>query len=125
MNNVTAYIGRDFGRGEWSSKDVVMATLDAMQDHGIEGATFTEAVGFWNGEAENSIRVEMLGVDVEAAPVVSLNSDYVMSVSKAAKKAKIKTLTYEARGPEKPIFISGKTESNDAVLEAMIMPVRM
>lgn len=67
MNNVTAYIGRDFGRGEWSSKDVVMATLDAMQDHGIEGATFTEAVGFWNGEAENSIRVEMLGVDVEAA----------------------------------------------------------
>ena len=61
----------------------------------------------------------------EAAPVVSLNSDYVMSVSKAAKKAKIKTLTYEARGPEKPIFISGKTESNDAVLEAMIVPVRM
>lgn len=65
--NITAFIGRDYGFGEHSAKHVMSTTLDALRRYGINGATFSEAVGVWQGESENSIRVELLSVDECAA----------------------------------------------------------
>lgn len=65
--NVTAYIGRDYGIGEWPTDTVVRETCHALSVCGIDGATFTECVGMWRGECENSIRVDLLNVDEQAA----------------------------------------------------------
>lgn len=64
MSNVTAFIGRDYGVGEHSFDDVVTPTLNALARNGISGATFSEAVGFWDGEVERSVRVELLDCSV-------------------------------------------------------------
>lgn len=57
--NVTAYIGRDYGIGEWPTDTVVRETCHALSVCGIDGATFSEC--------ENSIRVDLLNVDEQAA----------------------------------------------------------
>lgn len=65
--NITAFIGRDYGFGEHTTSHVMNTTLNALMSYGINGATFSEAVGIWQGESENSVRVELLGVDEHAA----------------------------------------------------------
>jgi hypothetical protein len=70
MCNVTAYIGRDYGRGEHSSEHVISTAARALQSNGIDGATFSDAVGMWRGEVERSVRVELLDcsiIDAHAA----------------------------------------------------------
>lgn len=64
MANVTAFVGRDYGVGEHSFDDVVTSTLNALARNGIDGATFSEAVGYWNGDVEQSVRVELIGCSV-------------------------------------------------------------
>ena len=65
MSNVTAYIGRDFGVGEHTTDDVIRTTLKHLSDAGVPGATFSEAIGYWQGDVERSVRVELVGCDVE------------------------------------------------------------
>jgi len=66
MSNVTAYIGRDYGNGEHAADHVISTTLQHLSAAGVPGATFSEAIGYWNGEMERSIRVELIGCDVQA-----------------------------------------------------------
>lgn len=67
MSNITAFIGCDHGNGEHTLEHVINTVNKAMQFYKIYGATFSQAVGIWQGEAENSIRVEFLNVDEHAA----------------------------------------------------------
>ena len=67
MENVTAYIGRDYGAGEWTANDVYRVASKALMAVGIDGATFAECYGVWNGEAEHSIRLDLLNVDASEA----------------------------------------------------------
>lgn len=66
MRNITAYIGRDCGGFEHSTKHVVNVVLDHLTTAGVPGATFSDALGYWEGELEHSIRVELIGCDVDA-----------------------------------------------------------
>lgn len=67
MNNVTAYIGKDHGGKEWTTRDVVRVCCKALAGVGIDGATFCECSGVWRGETECSIRIDLLNVDHDAA----------------------------------------------------------
>lgn len=67
MSNVTAFIGRDYGYGEHTIEHVITTVNKAMQHNKIYGATFSQAIGIWQGETEKSIRVEFLNVDEHAA----------------------------------------------------------
>lgn len=67
MNNVTAYIGRDYGTNEWKTADVVRVACQALAAVGIDGATFAECYGVWQGERENSVRLDLLAVDADKA----------------------------------------------------------
>lgn len=69
MANITAFIGRDFGIGEHSSRHVANVTMSHLIENGIDGATFTDCVGVWRGDVENSIRVDVIGCDACAAHV--------------------------------------------------------
>ena len=64
MRNVTAYIGRDYGVGVHTSDHVVEVVAARLMENGIAGATFSDAVGIWNGEIERSVRVELLGATI-------------------------------------------------------------
>ncbi len=67
MNNVTAYIGRDYGNGEHTFDHVCNVIAHALAGVGIESMTVSEAVGVWHGETENSVRLELLAVDAGEA----------------------------------------------------------
>lgn len=67
MSNVTAYIGKDYGTGQWTSDEVMRAAWEELAARGIDSATFAEARGVWRGEWEDSVSVALLGVDAEAA----------------------------------------------------------
>lgn len=64
MSNVTAYIGRDYGNAEHTTRHVVNVTAERLMTNGIDGATFAECVGMWQGDVENSIRVDLLDCSV-------------------------------------------------------------
>lgn len=66
MSNVTAYVGRDFGGREHTQEHVIDVTLAHLDSAGIPGATFCECIGYWNGEMERSVRVDLIGCDVDA-----------------------------------------------------------
>ena len=67
MSNVTAFVGRDFGVGEWSAEDVISCAIGRLNEQGIEYATFAECIGCWRDGFERSIRVDLLECDAEAA----------------------------------------------------------
>ena len=67
MENVTAYIGRDYGAGEWSANDVYRVAAKALEAVGIDGMTFCECIGVWQGQPENSVRLDLLAVDASEA----------------------------------------------------------
>lgn len=61
--NVTAYIGLDHGGEEHTADEAINTTVKALGFYGIDGATFCKAVGFWQGQPENSLRLELLHVN--------------------------------------------------------------
>lgn len=65
--NITAFVGHDFGGREWTSREVMKATIKALNREGIEYATFSECVGCWRDGFETSTRVELLEVDTAKA----------------------------------------------------------
>lgn len=65
--NVTAYIGLNYGDADWSKDEAVGVISKAMAAHGIDGMTITEATGYWQGESETSLRIDLLKVSVKAA----------------------------------------------------------
>lgn len=67
MSNVTAFVGRDFGVGEWGTDDVIATSIAKLNEHGIEYATFAECIGCWRDGFERSVRVDLLECDAEAA----------------------------------------------------------
>ena len=67
MNNVTAYIGRNYGADEWTTGDVVRVACKALMGVGIDGATFAECYGVWQGQPENSMRLDLLNVNASEA----------------------------------------------------------
>lgn len=62
--NVTAFIGRDYGHGEHDGEHVIKTAIRHLARNGIDGATFSDAIGVWNGEVERSIRLELLDCSV-------------------------------------------------------------
>lgn len=67
MSNVTAYIGRDYGTAEHTTHHVVNVTAEHLMSNGIDSATFSECIGVWCGDVENSVRVDLLNVDIISA----------------------------------------------------------
>ena len=67
MSNVTAFVGRDFGVGEWGTDDVIATSIARLNEQGIEYATFAECIGCWRDGFERSVRIDLLDCDAEAA----------------------------------------------------------
>ena len=67
MANVTAFVGRDFGVGEWGTDDVIACSIAKLNEQGIEYATFAECIGCWRDGFERSVRIDLLECDADAA----------------------------------------------------------
>ena len=67
MANVTAFVGRDFGVGEWGTDDVIAVAIAKLNELGIEYATFAECIGCWRDGFERSVRIDLLECDAQAA----------------------------------------------------------
>lgn len=79
MKKYTVIVGlndKETKKQEISTKQAYTIIFKTLQNNGIEGATLTEATGFYthnNGEAviEKSVKIELLFIDIDTAKKIA------------------------------------------------------
>lgn len=59
MNRLTFFVGLRTRHGGWNSASAAIhtAVVPILAEHGIDGFTVTESVGYWKGQPEKSLTV--------------------------------------------------------------------
>jgi hypothetical protein len=68
MANVTMYIGLNAGiLGDLSDEEAIKTTGAVLEAYGIDAMTISPAYGIWRSYREQTLRVELIGVNANAA----------------------------------------------------------
>lgn len=73
LASITAYIGHDYGCGEWTPEQIAQTVAIEAAACDIQGFTLSEALGYWlnpttgKAEIERSSRLDLLNLDLRIA----------------------------------------------------------
>lgn len=73
MANIRAYVGLNYGSEEWPRHHATKVICNSLANQNINACTILPCFGLWQGEAENSLCVDLVNVNEAAASTALQN----------------------------------------------------